>query len=188
MIEQAAVPAIAGWETFYVIIGAVGGSLTGLMFVVVALAADRGLLKPSTTNAWATPTVVHFCAVLLIGAVLTTPEHTILSLGLCLAGVGVAGLGYVRWTWVQAKRQDDYKAERSDIVWFFVLPSIAYATILVAARIVWTNAAAALYVVGAAVMLLLYAGIHNAWDSAIYIGIRPPAESAGAEKKTDVIP
>lgn len=181
MVEHI-IPAIVGWETFYVIVGAVGGSLTGLMFVVVALAADRGLLKPSTTNAWATPTVVHFCAVLLISAVLTTPQHTRLSLALCLAAVGVVGIAYVRTAWVQAKRQTDYKADRSDVVWFFVLPWIAYATIVVAASIVWTNAAAALYVVAAAVMLLLYAGIHNAWDSAIYIGVGA-AESARTDKK-----
>ncbi|MGH7618051.1 MAG: hypothetical protein ACREPM_12550 [Gemmatimonadaceae bacterium] len=31
----------AQWETFYVIVGSSGGALTGLLFVVVALAAER---------------------------------------------------------------------------------------------------------------------------------------------------
>jgi hypothetical protein len=34
-------PSLGGWETFYVITGSVGGALTGLMFVVIALASER---------------------------------------------------------------------------------------------------------------------------------------------------
>src|SRR2546426_11641501 len=97
-------PSLSGWETFYVITGSAGAALTGLMFVVIALAADRGTGQGGGVKAFGTPTVVHFCAVLLVAAVLTTPDHTIWSLSFCLGAIGVAGLVYKRWNWIQVRK------------------------------------------------------------------------------------
>ena len=63
-------PPLHEWETFYVILGSSAAALTGLMFVVIALRADsRAANDGGALRALATPTVVHFCAVLvLVGA------------------------------------------------------------------------------------------------------------------------
>ena len=69
-------PELAGWDTFYVIIGSSAAALTGLMFVVIALSGETGLAAPdaiTTIRAFSTPTLVHFGAVLLLAALLTTP-------------------------------------------------------------------------------------------------------------------
>ena len=74
--------AVAGWDTFYVIIGSSAAALTGLMFVVITLTAETRLGTGDTASgldAFASPTVVHFCVVLLLAAVLTSPLHTALS-------------------------------------------------------------------------------------------------------------
>jgi hypothetical protein len=61
--------------------------------------------------------------------------------------------------------------------------------VFVAAMMVGSQPAAALYVVAVAVMLLLYTGVHNAWDSAIYIGItRAPSERPSTEPNADATP
>src|SRR5258707_6329339 len=69
----------AEWESFYVIVGSSAAALTGLQFVVVALSADSEGLSTGS-DAFATPTVVHFCATLLIAAILCVPRQTPASL------------------------------------------------------------------------------------------------------------
>jgi hypothetical protein len=61
------------WENFYVIVGSSAGALTGLQFVVMALISESRSLPRSRreVDAFATPTVVHFCAVLLLSAIVS---------------------------------------------------------------------------------------------------------------------
>src|SRR5919198_1716783 len=92
MVENAV--SLSEWESFYVITGSSGAALTGLMFVVVSLAGDRGIARPGATRAFATPTVVQFCAVLLVASLLTMPAHTMTTLATSLTVVGLAGLVY----------------------------------------------------------------------------------------------
>jgi hypothetical protein len=73
----------AAWESFYVIIGSSAAALTGLQFVVIVLGAERKALGDGeTTRAFATPTVVHFCAVLLVAAILSAPWPGVLFSGI----------------------------------------------------------------------------------------------------------
>lgn len=63
---------LTAWETFYVIVGSSAAALTGLQFVIIVLGAEANALGSApTTRAFGTPTIVHFCAVLLIAAILT---------------------------------------------------------------------------------------------------------------------
>jgi hypothetical protein len=58
---------LSHWENFYVIVGSSAAALTGLQFVVIALVVDvRRRSSSREIDAFATPTIVHFCAVLLI--------------------------------------------------------------------------------------------------------------------------
>jgi hypothetical protein len=120
-------------------------------------------------EAFATPTVVHLATVLLIAAILTVPDHTELSLSLCLAGTGVGGLCYSVWVMQLVRRQTDYNEYLADRMWRTVLPVIGYIAIAIAALVLWSDAAAALYLVAASGLVLLSAAIHNAWDSAIWL-------------------
>jgi hypothetical protein len=54
--------------------------------------------------------------------------------------------------------------------WLFhvLLPSAAYGTMVVSAFMVRWNAGEALFATAAAVLLLLFIGIHNAWDAVTY--------------------
>src|SRR2546429_2745940 len=80
----------SAWENFYVIIGSSAAALTGLQFVVVVLGAEARSIGPEV-GAFGTPTVVHFCAVLLMSAILSVPWRAVSHAGLSLAAVGVAG-------------------------------------------------------------------------------------------------
>jgi hypothetical protein len=57
--------------------------------------------------------------------------------------------------------------------WIFhcALPLTAYAAILAAAILLRRNPAPSLFVAGGAALLLLFVGIHNAWDAVTYIAL-----------------
>lgn len=166
---------IDGWENFYLIVGSSAAALTGLMFVVVALTAQRREADAAGgVDAYGTPTIVHFCAVLLVAAILTTPGHTTGSLSFSLGVSGVAGIAYSSSIIARMRRQKGYTPTRSDWVWHILLPLVAYVCLLGSAAVVWVDAGAATYSIAAGALLLLYVGIHNAWDAATWMAIHRP--------------
>src|SRR5204863_407714 len=65
-VAEGIVSPLARWESFYVIVGSSGAALTGLQFVVITLMSEGSRpTGPATIRAFGTPTIVHFCAVLL---------------------------------------------------------------------------------------------------------------------------
>ena len=174
-------PPLAEWENFYVIVGSSAAALTGLMFVVIALNSEaRTEAGPAALRAFATPIVVHFGAVLLISAVLSTPRHTIGSLQGCLLAVAVAGVLYAIRVIILARRQESYQPVLSDWIWHAGLPVLAYGSLVVAGILLGHRPEAALDVVAGAALLLLYIGIHNAWDSAVWLTTKPKESRAAA--------
>jgi hypothetical protein len=172
MMQESVRSPLAAWESFYVIVGSSGAALTGLQFVVMALVAEAR--KKSTTleiDAFGTPTVVHFSAVLLIAAILSAPWQEVASAGLALGACGVGGVIYAALTIRRARRQRGYRPVLEDWIWHAALPSAAYATLLIAATVIVRHTAGALFVIGAMAMLLLFVGIHNAWDTVTYITV-----------------
>jgi hypothetical protein len=75
---------------------------------------------------------------------------------------------------VRMRRQRGYTPARSDWISHILLPLIAYVCLLGSALVVWVDAGAALYSVAAGALLLLYVGIHNAWDAATWMAIHRP--------------
>jgi hypothetical protein len=182
MHETVASP-LAAWETFYVIIGSSAAALTGLQFVVIALVAETAKRNTSREiEAFGTPTVVHFCASLLLAAILTAPWRTLTNAGLAVGAAGVAGVVYVGLVTERARRQRGYKPVFEDWLWHLILPFLAYAGILVAAFFLEHDPAPALFGIGAAALLLVYIGIHNSWDTVTYIALGQ-AESKGSPKR-----
>src|SRR5207247_8737920 len=104
VVEPTAVSPFSAWESFYVIIGSSAAALTGLQFVVVVLGAEARSLGPEV-GAFGTPTVVHFCAVLLMSAILSVPWRAVSHAGLSLAAVGVAGIVYMAGVLRRARRE-----------------------------------------------------------------------------------
>ncbi len=177
MLEQAA-PRLSEWENFYVLVGSSAAALTGLMFVVIALRTELRTETAGAERAFATPNVFHFCAVLLVAAIVSTPGHTFGSLGACVGATGVAGVALSAWVVIQARRQHAYAMVASDWLWHVALPVVAYAATAVAGALVLERAAGAMHVVAAAALLLLFIGIHNAWDSAVYIATRRRSDAS----------
>src|SRR5881394_1784989 len=123
----------APWESFYVIIGS-SAALTGLQFVVIALGSEsRTLGGEKEMEAFATPTIVHFVAVLLISAILSAPWHHLWPPALILAAFGIAGLIYTFLVLRRARRQSGYKPVLEDWIWHTIIPALSYIALTLAA-------------------------------------------------------
>jgi hypothetical protein len=166
---------LAGWQNFYVIVGSSAGALTGLMFVVIVLTRD--LQTPATPHArrsFATPTIVHFTTALSLAAVLSMPGLTRGSIGATLLTGGVLLLAYVGWIFRHQRRieRDVYQPDLEDLLFHVCFPAVAYAAVFAAGASVWAAPNASLYLVAASMLGLLIIGIHNAWDSAVWMVMR----------------
>jgi len=172
-MEQAAASPFVAWESFYVIVGSAAAVLIGLQFVVITLSAEINVAGAgSALGAFSTPTIVHFCAALFIAAILSAPWPAVSSAGIALAIGGVVGLAYGLVVLRRTLRQTAYVPVLEDWIWHTVLPLIAYAALLLAALLLQRYPAPSLFVIGASALLLLFVGIHNAWDAGTYITLQ----------------
>ena len=157
------------WESFYVIVGSSAGALIGLQFVVLTLIAEKPQLATAEGGAaYLTPTIVHFGAVLLLSAVLRVPWHSIGAFATAWGLVGLAGIAYVVVVNLRMRRQEGYRPEFEDWLFHSLLPFAAYALLALSGLAASTHERGALFGVAAAVLLLLFSGIHNAWDVVAY--------------------
>jgi hypothetical protein len=182
-VQEAALSPFAAWENFYVIVGSSAAALIGLQFVVIALVAESRTQSTSREiAAFGTPTILHFCAVLLLAAILSAPWHGLAKADFALGVCGAAGLGYVLVV-IRRTRQTQYTPVLEDWLWHVVFPFLAYAALLGAAIVLPRDPAAALFAIGATALLLLFTGIHNAWDTVTYIAVQRKTPKGSGEKE-----
>src|SRR2546421_1714916 len=172
IMQEAGVSLLSTWQNFYVIIGSAAAALTGLLFVVATLIARVRARVSSPSEAFATfntPNVVHFCAALLVAAILSAPWQALWTAGLLLGLCGLGGVTYVVIVIRRTRRQTDYHPVLEDWLWHTVFPLVSYTALVVAAMVLLGNPAPALFVIAAGTVLLLFIGIHNAWDNVTYV-------------------
>ena len=180
LVQEAAAMPLPTWESFYVIVGSSAAALTGLMFVVIALVADSRTQSSQGVDAFGTPTIVHFCLALLVSAINSAPWRSLGSVSLTITLTGVGGLVYLAIVTRRAHRQTAYKPVFEDWLWHTILPFVSYGTYFVAGLLILRSAQTALFGVGAATLLLLFIGIHNAWDTVTWLALEqiPKAKEA----------
>src|SRR6185503_14386687 len=139
-------PELAGWESFYVIVGSSAGALTG-------------------------PTIVHFCVGLVVSAALSAPWRSATGIAVTLGVCGGGGLVYVLNAVHRARRQTDYRPVLEDWLWHSVFPVVAYGAILIGGITLRKAPETSLFAVGAAVLSLVLIGIHNSWDTVTYLAV-----------------
>jgi hypothetical protein len=82
--------------------------------------------------------------------------------------VGLAGIAYVAVVNLRIRRQELYRAQFEDWLFHALIPFAAYVLLALSALAASSHARGALFGVAAAVLLLLFCGIHNAWDVVAY--------------------
>jgi hypothetical protein len=159
------------WQNFYVIVGSAAGGLTGLQFVVMALIADAPAIEHQSQaiTVFSTPTIVNFGVVLLLAAVQEMPWHSIRAVSIVWGVVGVVGILYTAIIGWRINKQRAYSPEFEDYLYRVILPTIGYAALGAAAFVAKNHDRVALFQVAAVALMLLFIGIHDAWDNATYL-------------------
>jgi len=162
--------ALAAWQNFYVIVGSSAGALIGLQFVVLSLIANRptAQVDPQAGGAFATPTIIHFSTVLTLAGILSAPWDGVDAPRVLCGAVELTGVAYAAIVTGRMRRQTAYRPEFEDWLFHILLPFAAYLTLAVSAYAAGSHSHEALFCVGAAVLLLLFIGIHNAWGAVTY--------------------
>jgi hypothetical protein len=171
----------AKWDSFYVIVGSAAGALIGLQFVVMTLISGRpGIHAAAAGAAFGTPTVMHFSVVLLLSAVLRAPWEGIASGAISWGAIGFSGVVYTVIVTRRMRKQMAYRPEFEDWLFHAALPLTAYIALAVTPFAPQAHRREALFAVGGAVLVLLFSGIHNAWDAVAYhVFVRSPDTNAG---------
>jgi hypothetical protein len=176
------------WDNFYVIVGSAAGALIGLQFVVLTLVANR----PHTASAEAgaafgSPTVVHFGVVLFLAALLHAPWQTINVVATLWGLVGLGGVAYSVIVVRRMRKQSAYEPIFEDWLCHVALPFVAYTSLTLSSLAAPSRTREALFAVGAVALLLLFIGIHNAWDGVSY-HVNVNIANAHAERRRDETP
>ena len=119
-------------------------------------------------GAFATPSVVHFGVVLLLSAIASAPWKEIIIVSSLWGLVGVCGAVYAVIVARRMRIQSAYQPVFEDWLFHVLLPIAAYVVLAISAYAAHSYARPALFHVGAAALLLLFVGIHNAWDAIMY--------------------
>ena len=160
---------LAKWDNFYVIVGSAAGALIGLQFVVLTLIADRPHTGSAEAGAaFGSPTVVHFGVVLFLSALLHAPWQTITIVATLWGLLGFGGIVYSVITVRRMRKQAAYKPVFEDWLCHVVLPVVAYVMLAFSSFAAPSHPREALFCVGGVTLLLLFVGIHNAWDGVSY--------------------
>ena len=171
---------LTAWQNFYVILGSAAAALTGLQFISMALIADMAI-KPgeaeSGGEAFATPAVIHFVAVLLLAASTVAPWHGLRHASMLWIATGALGVAYCLLI-ARRMRHTDYRPVAEDWIFRAALPLCDYLALATAAAFLATHPRGGLFALAAATTGLLLIAIHNAWDNVTYLVIAKRHQAA----------
>ena len=99
------------------------------------------------------------------------PWEAAWNAGLLLGLTGLGGVIYLVIVVLRTRRQASYQLVIEDWVWYLVFPLLSYIVLLMSGILLLSSPVPALYGIGGVTVLLLFAGIRNAWDTVTYIAI-----------------
>jgi hypothetical protein len=158
----------AEWESFYVIVGSTAGTLIGLQFAVTTLIAERPLLRAAARRRRLYRRRLSIRRGL--AAVSDSPRSLANNYSHCYA----LGLYRHQWRGVRRARStphatpNNISARFRGLVVSCSAASSGCAILAVSALAALFRTLEALFGVATATLLLLFIGIHNAWDTASY--------------------
>ena len=101
-------------------------------------------------------------------AVASAPWDGLTAIGVLWGLLGLAGIAYSVIVTRRLRTQTVYKPVCEDWLFHVLLPLAAYTALAVSAGIAHSRGHLDLFLVAGAALLLLFIGIHNAWDAVTY--------------------
>jgi hypothetical protein len=156
------------WHEFYTLTGTAGATLVGLMFVAASVGSTNWGRR-AALRVFLSATVVHFSSVLCVSLCVLAPLPGVLVFGCLVAAIGCVGMIYCGLVVLDTVRDGLAKnIDWDDQIWYAGLPIVGYlvlgsAGVAEALEIEYSE-----LVLTGAIVLLLIAGIRNAWDITVW--------------------
>jgi hypothetical protein len=167
------------WHDFYVLLGTASATLVGLMFVAASIGSTVfNEDHAAALQAFITPTVVHFASTLFASLVIMMPIHSWESMAALQCVGGLAGVIYSGRVLVQLIIRHRFNVDLTDRMFYALIPLVGYLLALTAAVLGFAEWPASAYVMATALVVLLLAGLRNAWDMMIWIMIKTPIDKS----------
>ena len=178
--------ALRDWRDFYILAGTAAATLVGLMFVSASIGASQFTLKDlPPMRAFITPTVVHFAAALFVCMVSIMPGHSVGSLGGVLGVGALIGIVYCGRVLIFILRRYAAGLVWEDRLFYALIPLLGYLLLFASGGVEFDQRPqAANALAGAAIVILIVAGLRNAWDMTVWMTTRgaagaPPTAADG---------
>jgi hypothetical protein len=140
---------------------------------------------PQAVNAFTRPSVVHFGVMLFLSSIISVPWDGIGALTVIWGLVGLGGIVYSLVVTHRMRVQTIYQPVFEDWLFHSLLPLAAYAGLIAAAAMGHPHERSALFLVAGTALLLLFVGIHNAWDIVSYHVFVQKRKQQEPEQKTE---
>ncbi len=162
------------WHDFAILIGTAFATLIGLLFVAASVGA--GVFSPERQygpRVFLSPSVVHFSCGLAIALIVVAPLPSAPALGTLVIATAVFGAAYASVTcWRMVHHHFIQNLDLADRLWYAIIPAIAYLVMVAAGITLFLGLDAGVPLLAATLVLLLIAGIRNAWDITTWVILR----------------
>jgi hypothetical protein len=167
------------WRDFYALLGTASATLVGLLFVAASIGVSTFREEHrDPLGSFLTPTVVHFSVILFDSILACVPSQSWRSLGGMLGAGAVAGLAYSARIFFLIVVRRRFNVDVGDRLFYAAIPMLGYVLLAVAAALLFLRSPLSADVAAAALLILLFAGIRNAWDMTVWTVTRSPPGSA----------
>jgi hypothetical protein len=158
-----------GWSNFFITTGAAGGTLVGLLFVVVTLGTGLPTArKLDIAHASLTPALYSFASVLLQSMVMLVPWPSDWLSGVIFVVIGIAGLIY-RIKAVRVRRTLHLRAIQSttDRIIHNLTPILASVVLIYGGVALIGGELLAPFAIAGSTTLFLLSGIYRTWGQTL---------------------
>ena len=110
-----------------------------------------------------------------MSGILSAPWGALSQASLAIELTGVAGLVYSVVVTVRMRRvrsQTDYRPVFEDWLCHLLLPLVVYVALVIAGMMLRDRPTTSLFGIGAGTLLLMFIGIHNAWDTVTWMAFQ----------------
>ena len=156
--------ALQEWHDFYLLVGTVGATLLGLLFIAVSLGV--GFLteqRKAATRTFMSPVVVHLTSVFFLSAIALFPWHGSELFAALIGATAVVGAILSTYITIQVVRTS-MTNYLEDYIAYGLLPGLAYLALLAAGVSIYLEKEFGLHAFAGALLLLEIVNIRNAWD------------------------
>ena len=160
---------LTDWSDFFTTTGAAGGTLVGLLFVVVSLGTGLSTSrKLDIAHASLTPAMYSFAGVLLQSMVVLVPWQSNWPSGVIFVVMGIGGLIYrINAVRVRSRLHLWAIKNRMDRLLHNVMPIVASVSLICGGAGLIAGEAFAPFAIAGSTTLLLVSGIYRTWGETL---------------------